>query len=69
VEQVESGEAIEVARRLAKDEGQLAGISSGAAMAAAIRLSKLDEFTGKMIVVILPDAAERYLSTALFEGI
>jgi len=69
VEQVESGEAIEFARRLAKDEGQLAGISSGAAMAAAIRLSKLDEFTGKMIVVILPDAAERYLSTALFEGI
>ncbi|MEK6739197.1 MAG: pyridoxal-phosphate dependent enzyme, partial [Planctomycetota bacterium] len=67
--QVESGEAIEFARRLAKEEGLLSGISSGAAMAAAIRLSKLDEFAGKMIVVILPDAAERYLSTALFEGI
>jgi len=69
VEQVESGEAIEFARRLAKEEGLLVGISCGAAMAAAIRLTKLDEFAGKTIVVIMPDAAERYLSTALFEGI
>ncbi|MBU1743841.1 MAG: pyridoxal-phosphate dependent enzyme, partial [Proteobacteria bacterium] len=69
VEQVESGEAIEFARRLAKEEGLLAGISCGAAMAAAIRLTKLEEFAGKTIVVIMPDAAERYLSTALFEGI
>ena len=69
VEQVESGEAIELARRLAKEEGLLAGISCGAAMAAAIRLTKLEEFAGKTIVVIMPDAAERYLSTALFEGI
>jgi cysteine synthase A len=69
VEQVESGEAIEFAKRLAKEEGLLVGISCGAAMAAAIRLTKLEEFAGKTIVVIMPDAAERYLSTALFEGI
>jgi len=68
VELVDSGEAIEFAKRLAKEEGQLAGISSGAAVAAAVRLANLDEFAGKTIVVILPDAAERYLSTALFEG-
>jgi cysteine synthase A len=69
VEQVESGEAIEFAKRLAKEEGLLVGISCGAAVAAAVRLAHLDEFAGKTIVVILPDAAERYLSTALFEGI
>ncbi len=55
--------------RLAKEEGLLVGISCGAAMAAAIRLTRLEEFAGKTIVVILPDGAERYLSTALFEGI
>jgi len=69
VEQVESGEAIEFARRLAREEGLLVGISSGAAMVAAIRLTRQDELAGKTIVVIMPDAAERYLSTALFEGI
>jgi cysteine synthase A len=69
VEQVESGEAIEFAKRLAKEEGLLVGISCGAAVAAAVRLGQLDEFAGKTIVVILPDGAERYLSTALFEGI
>ena len=69
VELVDSGEAIEFAKRLAKEEGQLAGISSGAAVAAAVRLANLDEFAGKTIVVIMPDAAERYLSTALFEGL
>jgi len=69
VEQVESGEAIEFARRLVKEEGLLVGISSGAAMAAAIRLTRLEELAGKTIVVIMPDAAERYLSTVLFEGI
>jgi cysteine synthase A len=66
VEQVSSDEAIEFGRRLAKEEGILAGISSGAAAAAAVRLAQLPEFSGKTIVVILPDAAERYLSTALF---
>jgi cysteine synthase A len=69
VEQIESAEAIEFAKRLAKEEGLLVGISSGAAVAAAVRLGQLDEFAGKTIVVILPDGAERYLSTALFEGI
>ena len=69
VEQVESAEALEFAKRLAKEEGLLVGISSGAAVAAAVRLGQLDEFAGKTIVVILPDGAERYLSTALFEGI
>jgi cysteine synthase A len=69
VEQVTSDEAIEFARRLAREEGLLVGISCGAAAAAAVRLANLDEFAGKTIVVILPDGAERYLSTALFEGI
>lgn len=69
VELVESAEAIEFAKHLAKEEGLLVGISSGAAVAAAVRLGQLDEFAGKTIVVILPDGAERYLSTALFEGI
>ena len=67
VEKVESNEAISMARRLAREEGILVGISSGAAMAAALRLAALDEFAGKTIVVILPDAGERYLSTILFE--
>jgi cysteine synthase len=69
VEQVSSDEALEFAKRLAKEEGLLVGISCGAAVAAAVRLGQLDEFAGKTIVVILPDGAERYLSTALFEGI
>ena len=69
VEQVESDEAVEYARRLAKEEGLLSGISCGAALAAALRLARQDEFAGKTIVVILPDAGERYLSTVLFEGI
>jgi cysteine synthase A len=67
VEQVESAEAIEFARRLASEEGLLVGISSGAAAAAAVRLANQEQFAGKTIVVILPDAAERYLSTALFD--
>lgn len=69
VEQVSSDEAIEFAKRLAREEGILAGISSGAAVAAAVWLAGLDEFAGKNIVVILPDGAERYLSTPLFEGV
>jgi len=68
VELVTNEEAIEMARRLAKEEGILSGISCGAAAAVAVRLGKLPEFAGKTIVTVLPDAAERYLSTALFEG-
>ncbi|OGU07102.1 MAG: cysteine synthase A [Geobacteraceae bacterium GWC2_58_44] len=67
VEQVDSNEALDFAKRLTKEEGLLVGISSGAAVAAAVRLANLPEFAGKTIVVILPDLAERYLSTALFE--
>jgi len=68
VEQVTSEESIEMARRLAKEEGILSGISCGAATAGALRLAHLPEFKGKTFVVILPDAAERYLSSPLFEG-
>ncbi len=69
VEAVGNDEALEFARRLAREEGILAGISSGAAAAAAARIAELPEFEGKTIVVILPDAGERYLSSALYEGI
>ncbi|MCE5254688.1 MAG: cysteine synthase A [Actinomycetia bacterium] len=67
VEPVETAEALEMARRLAREEGIMAGISSGAATVAAVRLAQEADFAGKTIVVILPDAGERYLSTALFE--
>jgi cysteine synthase A len=66
---VTSEEALEYARRLAREEGLLSGISSGAAVAAAIRVAKRVEFRKKTIVVVLPSAGERYLSSALFEGI
>lgn len=69
VERVSNDDAMEFAKRLAREEGILAGISSGAAVAAAARLSALPEFKDKTIVVILPDAAERYLSSELFAGI
>lgn len=62
-------EAVEMARRLHREEGITAGISSGAAMAAALRVASRAENEGKTIVVILPDAGERYLSSVLFEGI
>ena len=68
VETVTNDESISFARRLAREEGLLSGISCGAAAAAAVRLAKLPEFAGKTIVAILPDAGERYLTTALFEG-
>ncbi|MBV7388396.1 cysteine synthase A [Pasteurellaceae bacterium TAE3-ERU1] len=69
VEQVDSDTALATARKLMAQEGILAGISSGAAVAAADRLAKLPEFADKVIVAVLPSASERYLSTALFEGI
>src|SRR5579864_2311441 len=69
VELVSNEESIEMARRLSREEGFLAGISCGAAAAVAVRLGKTPEFAGKTIVTVLPDAAERYLSTALFEGL
>ncbi|MCE0557282.1 MULTISPECIES: cysteine synthase A [unclassified Motilimonas] len=69
VETVGNDESIEMARRLMKEEGILAGISSGAAVVAAARLAELEEFKDKVIVVILPSSGERYLSSALFEGI
>jgi cysteine synthase A len=69
VEQVTNEEAIDMARRLAREEGILSGISCGAAMTAAVRLACEPNNKGKTIVVILPDAGERYLSGALFEGL
>ena len=68
VERVTNEEAIDVARRLTSEEGILAGISSGAAVAVAARLAKEPQMRGKVIVVILPDSGERYLSTVLFEA-
>jgi cysteine synthase A len=65
---VTSEESIEMARRLAREEGILSGVSCGAAVAAALRLANQAEFKGKTLVVVLPDAAERYLTSPLFEG-
>jgi cysteine synthase A len=69
VEQVSDEEAVAMARRLAREEGILAGISCGAAAVAALRLAREPEQAGKTIVVVLPDSGERYLSSVLFEGI
>ena len=69
IETVSIDESIDFARRLAREEGILSGISCGAAVAVAVRLARLPEFKGKTIVAILPDSGERYLSTVLFEGI
>ncbi|MFC6671778.1 cysteine synthase A [Marinobacterium aestuariivivens] len=69
VEQVGNDDAIATARALMEKEGILAGISCGAATCAALRIANDPAFAGKHIVVILPDSGERYLSTALFEGL
>ncbi len=69
VEQVNDDESLDFARRLAKEEGILSGISSGAAAAVAVRLGKQKEFAQKTIVVVLPDSWERYLTCVLFEGL
>ena len=69
VEQVSNEDAVAYARRLAREEGILAGISCGAAVAVAARVAQRPENAGKTIVVILPDSGERYLSSVLFEGI
>jgi cysteine synthase len=69
VEQVSNDDAFDMARKVARTEGVPVGISSGAALTAAFRLAAKDENAGKTIVVIIPSFAERYLSTALFEGL
>jgi cysteine synthase A len=69
IEQVTNEESIAMARRLMREEGILAGISSGAAAVVAARLARRPENEGKNIVAILPDSGERYLSTSLFEGV
>jgi len=69
IEQVTNEEAMQYALRLAREEGIISGISSGAAVAAAVRLAQKPENEGKTIVVILPDSGERYLSSVLFEGL
>ncbi len=69
VEQISDDEARDMALRTMREEGILCGISSGAAMAAAVRIANKPEMQGKSIVVILPDSGERYLSTMLFDGL
>ncbi len=66
IERVESDEAVEYARRLTREEGILCGVSSGAAVAAAVRIAHQPEHAGKTLVVVLPDSGERYLSSNLF---
>jgi cysteine synthase A len=68
VETVTDDESFDMARRLAKEEGIICGISCGAAASVALRLASQDEYSGRTIVVILPDSGERYLSTPLFQN-
>ena len=69
VEQVSNDESIAMALRLAQEEGLLVGISCGAAAAVDVRLAEKEEFSGKTIVVVLPDLAERYISSVMFENV
>jgi len=69
MEQVSDEESVEMARRLAREEGILSGISCGAAVAAAVRVGREPEMRGKTMVVILPDSGERYLTSALFDNL
>ena len=69
VERIGSAESVEMARRMAREEGILSGISCGAAVTVAVRLAKDKTFFGKTMVVILPDSGERYLSSVLFENV
>ncbi|MBV8846691.1 MAG: cysteine synthase A [Bryobacterales bacterium] len=69
MERVSDEESIEMARRLAREEGMLSGISGGAAVAAALRVAREPEMRGKTMVVILPDSGERYLTSALFDNL
>ena len=65
---VDNDAAIETAKKIAKKEGILVGISSGAAVFAAMELAKREEYAGKNIVVLLPDSGDRYYSTQLFQN-
>jgi len=66
---VENADAFDLARRAAREEGLLVGISSGAALWAALEVARRPESSGSLIVVVIPSFGERYLSTALFEGL
>jgi cysteine synthase A len=66
---VTNDESVEMARRLHREEGITCGISCGAAVAAAVKVASRPQNAGKLLVTVLPDAGERYLSSILFEGI